>query len=478
MSKTGRGPGIDLATLFGIGAVGRLSDAELLARFVRRRGCRLVRGGVLGAGGSARADGAGRLPADAGRRPRRGRCLPGGIPRPGPQGAVGAGGRFARAMAPRGQRPGGAAGAGHGRRGTGPDAGRWTGSTRPTNRPSDRPVSSRDDLRSAIDEEIARLPGRYRSAVVLCYLEGLTQEQAARRLRCPVGTIQSRLHRARERLRPALVAARARPRGLGRGNASAPGSEVPPGPGRGSTAAAARVGCGAGTLGRDGPGGRRPCLRDRTIRRMAMIQGMRIGLRADGTGPDRDRRGDPGRRRRGTGAAARRRDPRPRQVRDPGARRPSAPPDPDAGPEARDDPGRVPGPAGRPVPGPREGQGPSASGTRSTPRCRPTRSRSAAGWSTWPRSSPADPAARDALVWVLNKPGRADTGPYGDEFARAAALLVRHHGDDPEAVRIGLGVSNQSCRPTATPCWWGSSPRRRAARPGAWRGSPWPSTSR
>ena len=36
------------------------------------------------------------------------------------------------------------------------------------------------EVRAAIDEEIARLPGRYRSAVVLCYLEGLTQEQAAR----------------------------------------------------------------------------------------------------------------------------------------------------------------------------------------------------------------------------------------------------------------------------------------------------------
>ena len=44
-----------------------------------------------------------------------------------------------------------------------------------------------DDLRAAIDEEIARLPDRYRKAVVLCYLEGLTQEQAAHRLRCPLG---------------------------------------------------------------------------------------------------------------------------------------------------------------------------------------------------------------------------------------------------------------------------------------------------
>ena len=61
------------------------------------------------------------------------------------------------------------------------------------------------ELRSAIDHEIARLPGRYRRAVVCCYLEGLTQEQAAKRLRCPVGTVESRLHRARKRLRSSLL---------------------------------------------------------------------------------------------------------------------------------------------------------------------------------------------------------------------------------------------------------------------------------
>ena len=57
-------------------------------------------------------------------------------------------------------------------------------------------------------------------------------------------------------------------------------------------------------------------------------------------------------------------------------------------------------------------------------------------------SAPKDPAARDALIWVINKPGMLDVGAYGDEFARAAALLVRHHGDDPEAVRVGLGLDN------------------------------------
>ncbi len=61
------------------------------------------------------------------------------------------------------------------------------------------------DLKAALDAEIARLPVRYRSVVMLCYLEGLSRQQAARRLRCPVGTVECRLHRARLRLRSGLI---------------------------------------------------------------------------------------------------------------------------------------------------------------------------------------------------------------------------------------------------------------------------------
>jgi RNA polymerase sigma factor (sigma-70 family) len=55
-----------------------------------------------------------------------------------------------------------------------------------------------------LHEAIARLPERYREPVVLCYLEGLTTEEAALRIGCPQGTILSRLSRARERLRGQL----------------------------------------------------------------------------------------------------------------------------------------------------------------------------------------------------------------------------------------------------------------------------------
>jgi RNA polymerase sigma factor (sigma-70 family) len=54
-------------------------------------------------------------------------------------------------------------------------------------------------------EELDRLPEKYRAPIVLCHLEGLTNEQAASHLGLPVRTIQRRLAEGRERLRPRLV---------------------------------------------------------------------------------------------------------------------------------------------------------------------------------------------------------------------------------------------------------------------------------
>jgi cobalt-zinc-cadmium efflux system membrane fusion protein len=61
------------------------------------------------------------------------------------------------------------------------------------------------ELRPVLDDEINRLPEKYRVAVVLCYLEGRTLEEAARLLGCPRGTVSSRLAGARERLRGRLA---------------------------------------------------------------------------------------------------------------------------------------------------------------------------------------------------------------------------------------------------------------------------------
>ena len=62
-----------------------------------------------------------------------------------------------------------------------------------------------DDLAEVVHSEIDSLPERYRAAVVLCDIEGLTEGQAARRLGRPVGTIRSQLSRGRQHLRKRLI---------------------------------------------------------------------------------------------------------------------------------------------------------------------------------------------------------------------------------------------------------------------------------
>ncbi len=61
------------------------------------------------------------------------------------------------------------------------------------------------ELRAVLDEEITRLPEKYREPVVLCHLEGMSRERASAQLRCPEGTVGVRLMRARERLRAGLA---------------------------------------------------------------------------------------------------------------------------------------------------------------------------------------------------------------------------------------------------------------------------------
>src|SRR6516162_4079840 len=64
----------------------------------------------------------------------------------------------------------------------------------PTSEPG--PGGELGDLGPVLHEEIGRLPDKYRLPFVLCYLDGKTNEQAARQLGCPAGTVFSRLARA------------------------------------------------------------------------------------------------------------------------------------------------------------------------------------------------------------------------------------------------------------------------------------------
>ncbi len=61
------------------------------------------------------------------------------------------------------------------------------------------------ETRSELHAELDRLPERLRAPIVLCHLEGLSNEQAAEQLGLPVRTVQRRLSQGRERLRDRLV---------------------------------------------------------------------------------------------------------------------------------------------------------------------------------------------------------------------------------------------------------------------------------
>jgi len=61
------------------------------------------------------------------------------------------------------------------------------------------------ELLATLDEELDKLPSRYREPLLLCYLEGLTRDEAAHRLHTPAATLKTRLERGRKRLGAALT---------------------------------------------------------------------------------------------------------------------------------------------------------------------------------------------------------------------------------------------------------------------------------
>jgi RNA polymerase sigma factor (sigma-70 family) len=81
---------------------------------------------------------------------------------------------------------------------------RWASCPVPEDVPGREPAGP-DDLREVLDEEVGRLPEKYRLPVQLCYAAGLTTVEAAERLGWPKGTVLTRLAWARQRLRQRLT---------------------------------------------------------------------------------------------------------------------------------------------------------------------------------------------------------------------------------------------------------------------------------
>ncbi|MBT8442320.1 MAG: RNA polymerase sigma factor RpoE [Gammaproteobacteria bacterium] len=59
-------------------------------------------------------------------------------------------------------------------------------------------IAQREELRETVEDAIAGLPEELRVAIVLREIEGMSYEEIARAMDCPVGTVRSRIFRARE----------------------------------------------------------------------------------------------------------------------------------------------------------------------------------------------------------------------------------------------------------------------------------------
>ena len=59
-------------------------------------------------------------------------------------------------------------------------------------------VTQSQELQRAVEKAIAALPDDLRTAIILRELDGMSYEEIAQTMECPVGTVRSRIFRARD----------------------------------------------------------------------------------------------------------------------------------------------------------------------------------------------------------------------------------------------------------------------------------------
>ena len=67
-------------------------------------------------------------------------------------------------------------------------------------------LAAQDELRRVVESAIASLPDELRTAIMLRELDGMSYEEIAQAMDCPIGTVRSRIFRAREAIDQAITA--------------------------------------------------------------------------------------------------------------------------------------------------------------------------------------------------------------------------------------------------------------------------------
>ena len=293
---------------------------------------------------------------------------------------------------------------------------------------------ARAEIRELIGVEVSRLPRKYREAVALCHLDGLSHDGAAEALGLPVGTVRSRLSCARDLLRARLIRRGVAPAAVAAWLSlhEAPGA-VP--------AALLRA---AVAQARPGAGATIPAtvaaLVSQTIKSLSIAKAIHAGVLLGvvlclGAGGLVAVRG---------GYSPQ--DRAPEQARVPAAENVATPVRPpslevrfrEVIKEFNDERKRASAAAEK---GKDQFERWKILGANS-----PAEAPYARRIVDLAATNLKDPAARDALIWVIDKPYRSDNGTYGDEVQRAVNLLVQHHANDPEVARIGLTLDNMISR--------------------------------